>query len=195
MEEKMKKKVIWLGLGLLTAAAMLLASCGTSSETTSMTTTSTGTSTTGVVLTVTNGSTTKTYTLAELQALQSITGKGGTLISGLSSCQGVAVMDLLNAVGGISSGESITINAAHSYTKTLTYDQVVNSNFNYYDVNGNTITPTVKPVLTAIYFENGFSLSTDTVHGPVQLGIISDQNLATDAGFWLDNIKEIDIIH
>lgn len=191
----MKKKVIWLGLGLLTAAAMLLASCGTSSETTSMTTTSTGTSTTGVVLTVTNGSTTKTYTLAELQALQSITGKGGTLISGLSSCQGVAVMDLLNAVGGISSGESITINAAHSYTKTLTYDQVVNSNFNYYDVNGNTITPTVKPVLTAIYFENGFSLSTDTVHGPVQLGIISDQNLATDAGFWLDNIKEIDIIH
>lgn len=195
MEEKMKKKVIWLGLGLLTAAAMLLASCGTSSETTSMTTTSTGTSTTGVVLTVTNGSTTKTYTLAELQALQSITGKGGTLISGLSSCQGVAVMDLLNAVGGISSGESVTINAAHSYTKTLTYDQVVNSNFNYYDVNGNTITPTVKPVLTAIYFENGFSLSTDTVHGPVQLGIISDQNLATDAGFWLDNIKEIDIIH
>jgi hypothetical protein len=195
MEEKMKKKVIWLGLGLLTAAAMLLASCGTSSETTSMTTTSTGTSTTGVVLTVTNGSTTKTYTSAELQALQSITGKGGTLISGLSSCQGVAVMDLLNAVGGISSGESITINAAHSYTKTLTYDQVVNSNFNYYDVNGNTITPTVKPVLTAIYFENGFSLSTDTVHGPVQLGIISDQNLATDAGFWLDNIKEIDIIH
>ena len=191
----MKKKVIWLGLGLLTAAAMLLASCGTSSETTSMTTTSTGTSTTGVVLTVTNGSTTKTYTLAELQALQSITGKGGTLISGLSSCQGVAVMDLLNAVGGISSGESVTINAAHSYTKTLTYDQVVNSNFNYYDVNGNTITPTVKPVLTAIYFENGFSLSTDTVHGPVQLGIISDQNLATDAGFWLDNIKEIDIIH
>jgi hypothetical protein len=195
MEEKMKKKVIWLGLGLLTAAAMLLASCGTSSGTTSMTTTSTGTSTTGVVLTVTNGSTTKTYTLAELQALQSITGKGGTLISGLSSCQGVAVMDLLNAVGGISSGESVTINAAHSYTKTLTYDQVVNSNFNYYDVNGNTITPTVKPVLTAIYFENGFSLSTDTVHGPVQLGIISDQNLATDAGFWLDNIKEIDIIH
>ena len=195
MEEKMKKKVIWLGLGLLTAAAMLLASCGTSSGTTSMTTTSTGTSTTGVVLTVTNGSTTKTYTLAELQALQSITGKGGTLISGLSSCQGVAVMDLLNAVGGISSGESIIINAAHSYTKTLTYDQVVNSNFNYYDVNGNTITPTVKPVLTAIYFENGFSLSTDTVHGPVQLGIISDQNLATDAGFWLDNIKEIDIIH
>ena len=188
----MKKKVIWLGLGLLTAAAMLLASCGTSSETTSMTTTSTGTSTTGVVLTVTNGSTTKTYTLADLRALPSTTGTGGTLLSG---CQGVAVMDLLNAVGGISSGESIIINAAHSYTKTLTYDQVVNSNFNYYDVNGNTITPTVKPVLTAIYFENGFSLSTDTVHGPVQLGIISDQNLATDAGFWLDNIKEIDIIH
>ena len=191
----MKKKVIWLGLGLLTVAAILLTSCGTSSNTTTSMTTSPSTSTAGVVLTVINGSTTKTYTLAELQALPSITGKGGTLISGLSSCQGVAVMDLLNAVGGITAGESVTINAAHSYTKTLTYDQVVNNNFNYYDINGNTVTPTVKPALTAIYFENGFSLSTDTVHGPIQLGIISDQDLATDAGFWLDNIKEIVIIH
>ena len=195
MEGKMKKKVIWLGLGLLMVAAILLTSCGTSSNTTTSMTTSPSTSTAGVVLTVINGSTTKTYTLAELQALPSITGKGGTLISGLSSCQGVAVMDLLNAAGGITAGESVTINAAHSYTKTLTYDQVVNNNFNYYDINGNTVTPTVKPALTAIYFENGFSLSTDTVHGPVQLGIISDQDLATDAGFWLDNIKEIVIIH
>ncbi len=34
MEGKMKKKVIWLGLGLLMVAAMLLASCGTSSNNT-----------------------------------------------------------------------------------------------------------------------------------------------------------------
>jgi hypothetical protein len=39
------------------------------------------------------------------------------------------------------------------------------------------------------------SLEPDIVHGPVQLGILSSQNLATDAGYWLDNIKEIDIIH
>jgi hypothetical protein len=195
MEEKMKKKVIWLGLGLLTAAAMLLASCGTSSGTTSMTTTSTGTSTTGVVLTVTNGSTTKTYTLADLRALPSTTGTGGTLLSGVNPCQGVAVIDLLNAVGGITAGQSISISAAHNYTKTITYDQLTNSTFNYYDKDGNKVTPTTNPVLTAIYSVNGMSLEPDIVHGPVQLGILSNQDLRTDAAYWLDNIKEIDIIH
>jgi hypothetical protein len=160
-----------------------------------MTTTSTGTSTTGVVLTVTNGSTTKTYTLADLRALPSTTGTGGTLLSGVNPCQGVAVIDLLNAVGGITAGQSISISAAHNYTKTITYDQLTNSTFNYYDKDGNKVTPTTNPVLTAIYTVNGMSLEPDIVHGPVQLGILSSQDLRTDATYWLDNIKEIDILH
>jgi hypothetical protein len=101
---------------------------------------------------------------------------------------------LLNAVGGITAGESISISAAHSYSKKITYDQITNGSYNFYDVNGNTVTPTTKPVLTAIYSVNGVSLEPDTVHGPVQLGILTTQNLATDAAFWLDNIQKIDII-
>jgi len=191
----MKKRAIVLVFLLL--AALLLSSCGTSSKTSTSTTTLPTTSTSGgsIVLTVTKGSTTKTYTLADLRALPSTTGTGGTLLSGLNPCQGVAVIDLLNAVGGITAGESISISAAHNYTKTITYDQLTNSTFNYYDKDGNKVTPTTNPVLTAIYTVNGMSLEPDIVHGPVQLGILSSQDLRTDATYWLDNIKEIDILH
>ena len=166
----MKKKVIWLGLGLLTAAAMLLASCGTSSETPSMPTTSTGTSTTGVVLTVTNGSTTKTYTLADLRALPSTTGTGGTLLSGVNPCQGVAVIDLLNAVGGITAGQSISISAAHNYNKTITYDQLTNSTFNYYDKDGNKVTPTASIRLN---IDNNEVLEAGIGIGPVDAALLA----------------------
>ena len=178
----MKKKVIVLVFLLL--AALLLASCSKSSKTSTSPATSATTSTSGtgsVVLTITKGSTTKTYTLAELQALPPTSGIGGTILSGVNPCQGVAVMALLNAVGGITEGESVTISAAHSYSKTITYDQLTNSSYNFYDVNGNTVTPSTKPVLAAIYSVNGVSLEPDTVHGPVQLGILTTQNLATDA--------------
>ena len=70
----MMKKVTWLGLGLMMVAAMLLASCSTSTTTT--------TAAGPVVLTVTNGSTVKTYSLAALQALTSTTGNGGTMGKG-----------------------------------------------------------------------------------------------------------------
>jgi hypothetical protein len=190
----MKKRAIVLGFLLL--AALLFSSCGTSSKTSNSTTTLPTTSTSGgsVVLTVAKGTTIKTYTLTELQALPPTNGIGGTLLSGVTPCQGVAVIDLLNAVGGITEGESVTISAAHSYSKTITYDQLTNSSYNFYDVNGNTVTPTTKPVLAAIYSVNGVSLEPDTVHGPVQLGILTNQNLATDAAFWLDNIQKIEII-
>jgi hypothetical protein len=195
MEEGiMKKKVIGLALGLLMMAAMLLASCGTS-NTTSTTTSTVATSTTaeGVVLTVTNGSAIKTYSLADLQALTPVTGNGGSIINGLSSYQGVALTDLLNAVGGIAEGQSVTITGAHNYSMTLTYDQITNVSFNFYDTSGNPVTPTTKPVLAVIYSVNGAPLV--SYRGPTELGLLSTQNLVSDASMWLESLMQIDIIH
>src|SRR5271157_4863341 len=104
----MKKKVIWLGLSLLLVAAVLLASCGTTSTTstqTSATTTAavtTSADTGATVLTVTEGSTVKTYSMAALQALPSVSGNGGYMgkggtITGPFAYQGVALSTLLNA--------------------------------------------------------------------------------------------------
>ena len=85
----MNKKVIWSGLSLLLAAAMLLASCGSTTSTTTPGTTTTTTSaivtTTAAgatVLTVTESNTVKTYSMAALQALPSVSGNGGFMGKG-----------------------------------------------------------------------------------------------------------------
>ena len=195
----MKKKVTWLGLSLLMVAAMLLASCGTSNKTSTPTNTATTSKTgEGAVLTVTNGNTIKTYTLADLQAFTPVTGSGGTILMGLNSYQGVALTDLLNAVGGITEGESVTVKGRYSYSATFTYDQITNDSFNFYDTSGNPVTPTTKPVLTVIYWANGVLLVNGGgpmgISGPTELGIISTQNLVSDNSLWIGSLTEIDII-
>ena len=198
----MKKKYIWLGLSVLVAAAMLLASCGkstTTAKSTTSTTVTTSTSTTPVgpvVLTVTNGSKVKTYSLADLQALKSVTGNGGTksaggTIKGPFSFQGVALIDLLNAVGGVTAGQSVKTTASDGYITTLTYDQITNGGFNTYDATGNPVTPTTKPVLAVVYSSNGTLL--DDKVGPLEIGILYSQNLISDGQWWAKMLVKIDI--
>jgi len=200
----MKKKVTWLGLSLLLVAAMLLASCSTTSttSTTTLTTASTTTSTAAsgpTVLTVTEGSVVNTYSMADLQAMPAISGNGGYMgqggaITGPFAYQGVALTTLLNAVGGISEGEIITLTSSDNYTQQLTYDQIANgSMLNYYDTTGNPITPSPIPTLTLIYSENGAAL--DSSHGPTELGALalSSPNVLTDGSLWAKMVVSITV--
>jgi hypothetical protein len=201
----MKKRVTWLGLSLLLTAAMLLASCGTSTTTSTQTTTTTTAAVTtsvdtgATVLTVTQGSTVKTYSMAALQALPSVSGNGGSLgkggtITGPFPYQGVALTTLLNAVGGIAEGETVTLTSSDNYTQQLTYDQITSGSLlNYYDTNGNPITPSPKPTLTVIYSENGAAL--DSTHGPTELGALalSSPNVLTDGSLWAKMVVSITI--
>ena len=168
----MKIKVTWLGLSLLLAAAMLLASCGTTTSTTTPATTTSAVVTTttaagATVLTVTEGSQVKTYSMAALQALPSISGSGGSLgkggtITGPFPYQGVALSTLLNAVGGITSGETITLTSSDNYTQQLTYDQITSGTMlNYYDTTGNPVTPSPKPTL----FQSALAIPPDAQEG------------------------------
>jgi len=195
----MKRKIIWLGLSVLMVAAMLLASCGTTTTTPTTTTTTTTTSTVAAgptVLTVSKGNQVKTYSLADLQALPSVSGNGGSkgkggTITGPYTYQGVALMDLLNAVGGISQGQSVTLTSSDNYTTTLTYDVITNNSFNFYDTTGNPITPQTKPTLAMVYSQNGTAL--DSTHGPVELGFISAQSILTDGSMWAKMVVNISI--
>ena len=200
----MKRKFIWSGLSLLLAAAMLLASCGTTTSTTTPATTTSAVVTTttaagATVLTVTEGSQVKTYSMAALQALPSISGSGGSLgkggtITGPFPYQGVALSTLLNAVGGITSGETITLTSSDNYTQQLTYDQITSGTMlNYYDTTGNPVTPSPKPTLTIIYSENGAAL--DSSHGPTELGALalSSPNILTDGSLWAKMVVSITV--
>jgi len=202
----MNKKVIWSGLGLLLAVAVLLASCGSTTSTTTTTTTPvttsavvTTTDTGATVLTVTEGSQSKTYTMAALQALPSVSGNGGYMgkggaITGPFPYQGVALTTLLNAVGGISEGEIVTLTSSDNYTQQLTYDEITSgSMLNYYDTTGNPITPSPLPTLTIIYSENGAAL--DSTHGPTELGALalSSPNVLTDGSLWAKMVVSISV--
>jgi len=200
--EKMKKKIVWLGLSLLMVVAILLTSCGTSTTTptptTKTATTAVSTTPVGLVaLTVTNGSKVKTYSLADLQALKSITGNGGTkgkggTVNGPFSYQGVALIDLLNAVGGIASGQSVKLTGSDGYTTTITYDQIINGGFSTYDATGAPVTPATKPTLVVVYSSNGTLL--DSTTGPLEMGLLSNENLVSDGNLWAKMLIKIDIV-
>jgi hypothetical protein len=175
---------------------MLLASCGNAGITTTMQpiqTTPKG----PVVLTVTNGSTVKTYSLVDLQDANLTTGYGGEKeqdgnIIGPYPYMAVALTDLLSAVGGITAGQSVKITASDGSSQTLTYDQIINGNFNVYNSTGNQITTATKPILCIIYSENGSPLDSST--GPLELGTVSTMNFITDQSTWLKMVQKIDVI-
>jgi len=184
----MKRKVTWLSLILLLVAAMLLASCSASTTTSSQTSTTTiATTTTSAtasgttVLTVTEGSTVKTYSMADLQALPSVSGYGGQIsmgntITGPDSYQGVALITLINVVGGITSGQNVIITGSDNYSQTLSYQQVTTDNFTLFDaVSGQqSAAPDMTPQVFVAYEKNGNPLDADT--GPFEFGVMTCQN-------------------
>ena len=194
------KKVTWLGLSLLLVVGMLLASCSTSTTTTTQTSTTASMTTIPpggeTVLTVIEGNKVNNFSLMDLRALPSVTGYGGYVsqsgtITGPFPCQGVALTNLLNTVGGISQGENVVFTSSDNYALTLSYDQITNGNFNYYDTTGNPITPQTMPTLTLIYSENGTLL--DKYFGPVELGMLSPQNILTDGSLWAKMVTTITV--
>ena len=193
----MKRKITWLGLSILIVIAMLLASCSTSTTTSTQTSMPTTTVTGPVVLTVTSGSQIKTYSLTDLHNMSVVSGYGGQkdkggIITGPFPYQGVALTDLLNAVGGITAGQSVKITGSDGYIETLSYNQITNGTFNIYDTSGNQITTRTIPTIAMVYSVKGTSL--DSTTGPVEFGILYNLNFITDESIWVKMVNKIDII-
>ncbi|MFY9815048.1 MAG: hypothetical protein WBQ62_08225 [Dehalococcoidales bacterium] len=212
----MKNKVAWLVFSLLIVSAMLLASCGSSgnSSTTSSGSSSTTSATTAPdasTLTVTYGSVTRTYSMADMQTFVAQMGYGGSRNQDGSInttpyyfYQGVALADIIkgpkNSPGvepdGLTAGQSVQITGADGYSVTFTYDQVMNGNFPTYSLSGSPTTPAATtatvPMIALLYWINGNDL--DAATGPFEMGIIYGQTLLTDANYWVKMVYKIDVI-
>lgn len=191
----MKRKITLLSLSLLIVTGMMLASCGTATTTTSQSviTTSAG----PTALTVTNGSQVKTYSMSQIQNDNVVNGWGGEktqdgTIVGPYPYIAVLLTDIIYPVGGVTAGESVKLTSANGSSATLTYDQVVNGNFNIYNSTGSQITTATKPTICIIFSQNGSPLVGST--GPLELGTLSNLNFFTDGSMWLSNVQKIDII-
>jgi hypothetical protein len=192
---RVKRKITLLSLSLLIVTGMMLASCGTAATTTaqSVITTSAG----PTALTVTNGSNVKNYSMAEIQDDNLVNGWGGEktqdgTIIGPYQYTAVLLTDILYPVGGVTTGESVKLTSANGSSTTLTYDQVVNGNFNIYNSTGSQITTATKPTICIIFSQNGSPLDGST--GQLELGALSTLNFITDGSMWLSNVQKIDII-
>ena len=93
---------------------------------------STTTSELSTLLTVTDGSTTTTFTMADLQSMLTTIGYGGEIeqngtILGPYPYTGVALTSILNAVGGITAGQSVKITARFFFFfRSVTYPGLSN---------------------------------------------------------------------
>jgi hypothetical protein len=187
---------------LLASLIFVLPGCGATTTpstpaTQSPAVTNTSVPTTPVVLTITNGTQKKTFSLAQLQALIVTTGFGGqksktNAITGPYALKGVLLADLLTAAGGITSANSVKVTASDNYSKTFSYAQITSPTFNTYDLTGNTATAEVKPVLVLVYEMDGKALADTT--GPVELGVVTSKNQVTDGSSWIKMTKQIDIV-
>lgn len=108
------------------------------------------------------------------------------------TCQGAPLVAVLNSAGGVNSNQSVKLTAADNYTKTITYDQLMNGVFSTYDSTGNATTPSTKPTVCLVYSANGAAL--DSATGPVELGIIFDQNYVTDGSWWVRMVQKIEVV-
>jgi DMSO/TMAO reductase YedYZ molybdopterin-dependent catalytic subunit len=106
--------------------------------------------------------------------------------------KGVALTNLLSALGGIPVGGSVKFTAKDAYTKTLTYDQIMQGTFTTYDTSGNAVNPETKPLVFLAYEADGKALDDST--GPVQLAIMTSKNQVTDGSNFVKMIEKIEVI-
>jgi hypothetical protein len=104
----------------------------------------------------------------------------------------VALNDIIYPVGGVTAGQSVKITSADGSSKTLTFNQVENGNFNIYNSTGNQVTSATKPTICIIFSQNGSPLAGSA--GPLELGALSTMNFITDSSLWVSNVQKIDII-
>ena len=158
-------------------------------------------------LQVVNGTTTKTYTLAQIEAMTAVSGYGEFLNTyprfvDQGELTGVSVLNLLAGVGGLTPGQSVKITASDGYTRTFTYDQVKNNNFTMYDPTSDAAHPTVitsiadPPLQFVIAYEQNGGPISDDAGGPLRTAFVSPVagEQATDSVNWVKYVVKIEVL-
>jgi len=187
-------------LSTTTTTTTTPATTTTTGTTTSATTTTTAAATTTAApttLTVNDGKTTNVYTLAQLEALDSVSGyeanrNGAGTISATNSFTGVRLTTLIKDAGGMVAGSAVKITGSGNYSKILSYSQVYSGTFNVYDQTGAAAVASNQPYMAIIYQLNGSPL--DATTGPFESAVITAGNQEGDASLWIKNAYEIDIL-
>jgi hypothetical protein len=131
-----------------------------------------------VVLTVTGNGQTKTFTMAELQALPAYMGYSGIInsagtVTPPGAVKGVKLTDLMAQIGGIPEFQSTDITAIDDYGMTFTYDEVVNGAFTMYNASTKQEEAAKAPASLVLLYEEGGVPITPSPEGdgPLRLAV------------------------
>ena len=127
-----------------------------------------------IVLTVTGGGQTKTFTMTELKALANYSGYYGFVNSAGTVYRpepvaGVRLSDVIAEIGGMTTLNACDITATDNYGMTYTYDQIVNNNgVQFYNATTKVAEdPKVPWTWVLVWEQNGAPLPADV--GPLRL--------------------------
>lgn len=142
-----------------------------------------------VLLKMTGLEESRELTLADLQALPTVSGWGGTkssagVISPPQQLQGVSVTALADLVGGLQPGMGVSIVAKDGYAMTMSYEQIAEGDFITYDPgtgDENTIEGALQTIVA--YQRDGEPIPADE-DGPLRLFIVSPDNDNVVDGHW-----------
>lgn len=192
----MKKKITLSLIPVLGVIALTFTSC---SQSTAKAPATPVTASSPTVLTVVEANQTKTYSLADLEALPAVSGYGGQIapdnsINGPYTYQGVALTTLLNAVGGITSDQKVKITGSDNYSETLSYQQVTADNFILYDssTGQQSTAAEMTPQVFVAYEKDGAMLTGD--NGPFEFGIMTCQKRVTQSSLWVKKLIKIEVV-
>lgn len=138
-----------------------------------------------------------TQEILSLQPYSALGGfrKSGGAIAGVGNYTGIIVTDLLDLVGGIFSGDTLTVSASDGYTMTYTYNQVVNGlDFSTFDsTTGSQVTSTKPLHLVLTYQIDGQQLMAD--EGPFRISVLGDEGLLTLGNLWVKMVTQLQVTH
>lgn len=141
------------------------------------------------VLTVTGPTGEMSYTLADIKALQSVSGQAGLKSSTgkifpPAEFTGVLITDLLKAVGGDDPSMAVEVEAKDGYSMTYTYEQITKGAYIAYDpATGDEIQPTDALQTILAYATEGKDLDPEQ-DGYLRLMVISPKNNQVVDGHW-----------
>jgi DMSO/TMAO reductase YedYZ molybdopterin-dependent catalytic subunit len=147
-------------------------------------------------LTVINGEQEKVYSYADVIAMASVEGWGGSIssvgeITGPFEFEGVPVADLCEAVGGVDETKSVRIIANDGYATSFSYD-MLQGEFTTYDPA--TANEAEHGDLTLVLaFEKDGKRISDEDGGPLRTMVVSDDKLVVDGFLCIKWVKTIEL--
>ncbi|MFA5364162.1 MAG: hypothetical protein WC325_03160 [Candidatus Bathyarchaeia archaeon] len=133
----------------------------------------------------------------DIAGLESYTADGGTRsssgsIKNIGTYTGVPLLTLLDLVGGVSSGDILTVTASDGYTSIISYEQLYGNDIATYDASGNPVQANETLTVIVAYYMDGAPLHADDV-GLLRITVVGPEGLITSGNVWAKFVVQIQV--